>query len=555
MKLKLSSKITNKKKAQKSLGWFEEKNDKILLIFISVFVLLSRWFGKSEYLFASDSGLYGLALQKYDLSIHQPHPPGYPLYILLAKPFYLLTGDANLALVIVSILFSVLAVWVVFTLAKEIFDRKVAWVSIALLVTAPMVWFHGQVGLNYISDIVFSSLVALYSYRSVFNKKTNQLADLYWSSIFLAIGGGFRPTLILFMGPLWLWSVLKQRSWKEFIKNTAIVFAVFSLWFVPQIYLSGGLEKTMRVFDSMFLHKDGVYSFSVFAAGFAKMWYRAKVIWNNFLLNFGVVSLAVIVSMFLWLIPDEDNKKIDKNNLLFWGLWIVPAMIFYLVIIFNMPGYLLVLIPAFTLLLSKAVIKLVDSLVKAYSAANVKRNSSNILFLLVLLSVSFNVWNYYKTDEIIKLQKNTHQAIRASNSLWSNLDRVIHEEFNPQTTIIGIEDSFVIWGLSQFEYYFPEYPVYSKIFWGIDNPEDKKWYLAHNHHLYLCDELEVYQADTRLIVVTGTWAKPSGDYSSVALGTIGEPAYLSYYDLFSLEIRTRINNLPDINVYGIGNND
>src|ERR1035441_9435707 len=75
---------------------------------------------RSHYLYDIDSVNFALALKRFDPSVHQPHPPGYFLYVCLGRLANLLTHDANAALVGVSIVFSCGAVAMIYVLA----DRK-----------------------------------------------------------------------------------------------------------------------------------------------------------------------------------------------------------------------------------------------------------------------------------------------------------------------------------------------------------------------------------------------------------------------------------------------
>src|SRR4051794_6266013 len=62
-------------------------------------------------LYAFDSANYALAVRDfYNVAFHQPHPPGYPLYVLFARALNVLVDDANRALVLEGILWSAVAV-------------------------------------------------------------------------------------------------------------------------------------------------------------------------------------------------------------------------------------------------------------------------------------------------------------------------------------------------------------------------------------------------------------------------------------------------------------
>src|ERR1051326_413086 len=65
----------------------------------------------TQTLYAFDSANYALAVRDfYNVAFHQPHPPGYPLYVLFAKVIDLAVHDANRSLVLEGIAWSAVGV-------------------------------------------------------------------------------------------------------------------------------------------------------------------------------------------------------------------------------------------------------------------------------------------------------------------------------------------------------------------------------------------------------------------------------------------------------------
>ncbi len=524
------------------------RSDNYWLGVMALGIIISRWIGKSEYLYSTDSALYALALDHYDISLHQPHPPGYALYILFTKGFYFLTHDANLALVIVSIIFSVLALYAVFHLAKLVYGKRVAWLSIILLVTGPLLWFYGQVALNYACDAFFAAWAGIYLYRAATDTKDHKA--LFWASLILAIGGGFRPTLVIFMTPLWLWVIWRQRSSRGLLISILIILGGTLAWLLPAMWLSGGLLKFWHALSSILLGKSGLYSFSIFDKGLAKLVLYSKLIWNNLLLNFGLAAIATIAYLASWLAPQAGERKLNLLNLWFWVLWVIPAMLFYLIVVFTIPGYLLLVLPALTILVAVSVIGLIEALLAAYHVQGNKSLLITKLIVVIAMGIAgFNVFTYVKPDTNINMQKGTHSAIGWSNVLWRNIIPDIRSNFNPQNSLIGIDDPFINWGFPQFEYYLPEYPVYIHTTWGIYNPDNKKWMLAYQHQLSLLDELEILPSDSYMIIIRNKGGVPTEPYSKLTLrGGVG---YLAYYDLTIPSVRELLSKLPDVQVKGL----
>jgi hypothetical protein len=58
-----------------------------LLLSLSLFllVIVTRVPFKSDLLYSMDSVNFALALDQYSIPVHQPHPPGYFLYVMLGR--------------------------------------------------------------------------------------------------------------------------------------------------------------------------------------------------------------------------------------------------------------------------------------------------------------------------------------------------------------------------------------------------------------------------------------------------------------------------------------
>jgi len=508
-------------------------------------VAVTRYIGHSQYLYSTDSALYALAFEKYDISLHQPHPPGYPLYVLLGKLFNWVVGDANLALVLISILFSVLSVWAIWRLANKIYGSKVAWIATFLFVSSPLVWFHGQVALNYIVDAFFAAWFGYYIYDIIYSKKLAYTGIL--SSIILALGAGFRPTLAVFLLPLWLFAILRQRNLKLLVTNGLVFLGVVLVWLIPEVILSGGIKSFFRSLSTLLFTQSGVYSFSIFAKGIGELASHLQMIFNNLQIGFGLAGLLTIFWLLSWLVPEKIHiGKINLLNLLFWSVWIIPSLLFYLIVIFNLPGYLLIIFPALTILVAKALLAFLEFLArilpKLWQAD--KRLLNKLIIMTVLICSAWNVFIYLQPQARHNLNKPVHYSIHQSNLLWGSLISTISREFHPQNTIIGVNQPFVHWGFPQFQYYFPSFDIYTRIYWGFYNPDHKNWFRSTDHQLVLQDEIMISPLDSRMLVIQENWEKVGYPLQTTTLDRgIGE---LNYYDLTDPTVRELVGKIKDM---------
>src|SRR5947209_19258740 len=68
-----------------------------------------------------DAVQFELALSRFDLAAHQPHPPGYILYVLAGRALNLLVGEPGLAISLLSVLAASVAAPLLYRLALRVF--------------------------------------------------------------------------------------------------------------------------------------------------------------------------------------------------------------------------------------------------------------------------------------------------------------------------------------------------------------------------------------------------------------------------------------------------
>ena len=119
---------------------------------LAVLTLLSRWPYRARMLYNWDAVQFALALREFDIAKHQPHPPGYLLYVGLGRLLNIPLADPNLAYVSLAMLFSAATTVTVYWLARALYDRATAASAAALLAVSPLFWFYGSVGLTYAGE-------------------------------------------------------------------------------------------------------------------------------------------------------------------------------------------------------------------------------------------------------------------------------------------------------------------------------------------------------------------------------------------------------------------
>src|SRR5436190_12792056 len=214
--------------------------DLLCAVALSLLTVLSRLPFRARMLYNWDAVQFALALREYDVSKHQPHPPGYILYVGLGRIVNAWLGDPAAAYALLAVVFSGLTTFVVFYLAREVYDRATALAAAALLAVSPLFWFYGSVGLTYAGEALLGSTVAYFSYRALRGTR----GDAWLGAAFLGLAGGMRQSIVVLLLPLWAGAVLARAGGlRVFAIGIAVLVGVVLTWFVPMIWLTGGLER------------------------------------------------------------------------------------------------------------------------------------------------------------------------------------------------------------------------------------------------------------------------------------------------------------------------
>lgn len=198
--------------------------------------VLTRLPFRGHLLYHWDSVNFTLALQHFDVRLHQPHPPGYLLYVALGWLVNRLIADPNAAYGAVSVLFSGLAVVVLYLLGREMFGDGAGLAAALFALTSPAVWFYGEVALTYILEAGFVTAIAWAAYRAL----RGETRWIWVTTVLLAIAGGIRQTTLVLFVPLWLLTLWKG-TWRVRVGAGVLLGLLVLAWLVPTILLSGGL--------------------------------------------------------------------------------------------------------------------------------------------------------------------------------------------------------------------------------------------------------------------------------------------------------------------------
>ncbi len=461
-------------------------------IFLFLLTIFSRLPFTSKYLYHMDSGHFALALQDYNIALHQPHPPGYFLYVMLGKLLHLFVSDVNTTFISISIFFSGLTVVTVYFFGKELFDERTGVFSALLTLTSPNFWFHGEVALTYPVEAFFSAIIGLFCWRAYQGKRNYVLI----SALMLAVAGGFRQNTAVFLFPLWLFSVRKE-SFRSIISGLVLFVIVSFAWFLPMIMYTGGLSVYIEAFRELLLFNTG--NNSVFEKGLPALKLYSQTIYNFIFFSMGATLPVLLLAIY----SSYRNHKIRLLNnakTYFFAVWVLPSVLFYLLIFIHPanPGYILILLPPLMIVASAALLNLCDDLRKL-----TKINLAPSLFCLILLINAFMfLFSRYPVSRF-EIRNND----RNLTSLFNKL-----RQFNPQTTVIFIAGPYIFRSIRHIMIYLPEYTVYQVHLRKSPSGESRKFFGGERGKTFLVKKIclpsriqyfaTVYAYDTNTLPVT-----------------------------------------------------
>jgi hypothetical protein len=187
-----------------------------------------------------DSINFALGLRRFDVAQHQPHPPGYPLYIAVGKIVHTMVPDEAKALGALSAVTGALGVFALMALFTGL-DERWAWrwpaAAALVTVTCPLYWFTAA---RPLSDV--PGLAAAVAIQAVTLTATST-KGLVVATFLAALATGLRSQVAWLTAPLLLVAFVRHRpvEWRHAAVNVFVAgVAGTAVWAVPLVLLSGG---------------------------------------------------------------------------------------------------------------------------------------------------------------------------------------------------------------------------------------------------------------------------------------------------------------------------
>lgn len=387
-------------------------NSLIYLIFFSALVI--RLLFLSPYLEDWDSVQFALSLHKYSIVDQLPHPPGYPVYVFLARLLNFYLQNDLLSLNLLSALLGAGMAIPFYFLVKKMTSHALSLLVTILLLITPVSWTLSEVPLSNIAGLAFLITTAYFLYRGKTSTKY-LLIGCYLGGFIL----GIRFAEYSIVLPL-MTLVILSRKGQSILKSIFFFILGILTWLIPMLAITG-ISQFIKAYTNQI---DYIVNHDSLLSTDTSLRYRLFRIKQ--LLSWGytpyfILFLAPLILVFI--------KRINffKFDVLFALVWLF--------------SYLIPLTFAYNLEVTRYTLPLLPPIliISAISLYYLKSKPLVLLSIFVAIPIFLNSF-----DQVQKIHSQLPPTIAPI--------KYVKENFSPENTTLITTFTY-----RQFEYYAPEF--------------------------------------------------------------------------------------------------
>lgn len=431
---------------------------------ILVAAFATRWPFRARLLYHLDEIQFALAIDDYDVTVHQPHPPGYFIYVMLGRGVNLFVRDPHVSLQIISITATAAATYFVWRLTDKMFGRLVGTAAAILYFFSPLILFEGEVGLSYIAG---GAVTVWFAYEC-WEVMHDERRPSWRAGLLLAVAGGIRQNLLLFMFPMLVYAV-RRRPIREKVLTGAVMLLCCGAWVWAMLVMTGGWYAYYAAINEYWRFAPGGQS--VVDIGWSRL--LDSLI---FLLIFFSRGLAALLPFLVIGIHGGLRKKglrlFRDDKIQFLLVWFLPAVLFYTLIFLSSSnqGYIVDILPPLIMIAVWGVFDL-NRVARGLAVCRGRSPQGGVVAMFaVLVSINVGVFLFSHTPA-------SAYEVRGHDKILSEMVAQIRLNFDPADTLIEAGD-YYYYGFRHAMYYLPEFTVVSlssgpggahrQVFWGKD---------------------------------------------------------------------------------------
>ncbi len=396
-----------------------------------------------------DAVQFALATRSFDIARHQPHPPGYILYVGWGRLLTWLTGDPNIAFSLTSLITGSLAVALLYVLGREIVGARTALLAAVLFALSPLAWYYSTVALTYAVES-FLLLVVAWLCRRALAGGGERMVLL--AALTLGLAGGVRQSTLVLLLPLWLF-VAARIGRQAFWRGGAVLTATCLAWLVPLIWLAGGPIAYAR--DGLSLLGFVGSKTSVLFGGLHAVLGNLAQVGGGLLVALNLSALLFGLS--LWR-RGAVRRRLTRRDWLLLGLWAGPALAVFVFGHIGQVGYLMLVLPAAFLVLALYV-EAAGQRIAPFVRLTPGRATALVAGVLAVADLVTVVLAAPTAHALFRDPVTASMVdVRDNDRFWTEVPAFV-DRFNPWETIVLAEAS--PWGSFRHAgYYLPRYRVY-----------------------------------------------------------------------------------------------
>ncbi len=248
--------------------------------FLLLFIVCTRWATAPRLLYYFDSANFALSLERFDPTLHQPQPPGYPFFVLLIRLIHLWVASPEKVLLVAGLLAAGAATVLIRFLAADLFGRPAGVLAAALLASNPVFWFAGVTNQIRLFLALSTIGICLPAWRAL--RLPRDSGWFYGACAALGVAAGFRPVESVLLLPMlaWVWWQ-SGRSSRRIAIGAGCLAATSLPWIAVTVAAAGGMHATIGMLWS-YANVQFSGSSAVFGAPANSAWFMVKeaVAWN-----------------------------------------------------------------------------------------------------------------------------------------------------------------------------------------------------------------------------------------------------------------------------------